>query len=134
MTFTYAMEGIRTRNPIPLVGIPASVLCLGGLFLLGSSVCALLYFAGNGLWLLISMRARSWPRPLKIGLPVAIIAFSMFVLTSDRAMERISSFATSDSQFNGNLKIFQDTTKLIFDAPLTGFGLGSFDSVSNIGT
>ena len=65
VTFAYAMEGMRTRNPIPLLGILASALCLGGLFLLGSPVCALLYFAGNGLWLLISMRARSWPGPLR---------------------------------------------------------------------
>ena len=131
VTSTYAMEGMRTRNPIPLVGIPASALCLGGLFLLGSPVCALLYFAGNGLWLLISMRARSWPRPFKIALPVVIITFSIFLLTSDRTMERISSFATSDSQFNQgeHLKIFQDTTKLMFDAPLSGFGLGSFSTV-----
>ena len=55
----------------------------------------------------------------------------MVLLTSDRTMERISSFATSDSQFNQGeqLKIFQDTTKLIFDAPLSGFGLGSSSTV-----
>ena len=131
VTFAYAMEGVRTSDPLPMVGVPASALCLGGLFLLGSPVCALLYFAGNGLWLLTSLRARSWPRPFKIGLPVAIIAFSMVLLTSDRMMERISSFATSDSQFNQDyhLKIFQDTAELVLDAPLSGFGLGSFSAV-----
>ena len=131
VTFAYAMNGVRTRNPIPLVGLPASALCLGGLFMLASTVCVLLYFVGNGLWLLISMRARSWPKPFKIGLPVAIIAFSIFSLNSDIMMERISSFATSDSKFNQgeHLKIFQDTIKLVCDAPLSGFGLGSFSTV-----
>ena len=107
------MEGIRTRDPLPLIGVPASALCLGGLFLLGSPVVALLYFAGSVLWLLVSLRVRSWPRPFKIGLPLAIIAFSMVLLTSDRMMERISSFATSDLQFNQDyhLKIFQDTAE-----------------------
>jgi hypothetical protein len=130
-TFAYAMEGIRTRDPLPLIGVPASALCLGGLFLLGSPVVALLYFAGSVLWLLVSLRVCSWPRPFKIGLPLAIIAFSMVLLTSDRMMERISSFATSDSQFNQDyhLKIFQDTAELVLDAPLSGFGLGSFSAV-----
>ncbi|MEC7230038.1 MAG: hypothetical protein VXV91_02425, partial [Verrucomicrobiota bacterium] len=131
VTFAYAMEGVRTRNPIPLVGIPASAICLWGLFLLGSPICALFYFAGNGLWLLISMSARSWPRPFKIGLPVAIITFSIALLTSDRAIDLMLSFVNSDSQFNQgeHLKIFQDTTKLVFDAPLSGFGLGTFSTV-----
>ena len=130
-TFAYAMEGVRTRNPLPLVGVPASALCLGGLFLVGSPVVALLYFAGNGLWLLASLRLRSWPRPFVIGLPLAIIAFSLILVTSDRAMELISNFATSDQQLNqgDQLKIFQDTTKLVLDAPLSGFGLGSFSVV-----
>ena len=131
VTFTYTMEGVRTRNPTPLVGIIASALCLWGLFLLNSPVCAFLYFLGNGLWLMISMCARSWPRPFKIGLPVAIIALSIVLLTSDRVMNLISDFAKTDPQFNQgeHLKIFQDTTKLVFDAPLSGFGLGSFSSV-----
>jgi tetratricopeptide (TPR) repeat protein len=130
-TFAYAMEGIRTRDPLPLIGVPASALCLGGLFLLGSPVVALLYFAGSVLWLLVSLRVRSWPRAFKIGLPLAIIFCSLFLVKSDRAMDLMSGFATSDSQINqgGHLNIFQDTTKLVLDAPLSGFGLGSFSAV-----
>jgi hypothetical protein len=130
-TFAYAMEGIRTRDPLPLMGVPASALCLGGLFLLGSPVVALLYFAGSLLWLLVSLRVRSWPSPFKIGLPLAIIFCSLVLLKSDRAMDLISGFATSYSQINQgeHLKIFQDTTKLVLDAPLSGVGLGSFSAV-----
>ena len=130
-TFAYAMEGVRTRDPLPLIGVPASALCLGGLFLLGSPVVALLYFVGSGLWLLVSLRIRSWPRPFKIGLPLAIIACSLVLVTSDRAIDLISSFAISGSQINQgeHLKIFQDTTELVLDAPLSGFGLGSFSAV-----
>jgi O-antigen ligase len=130
-TFAYAMEGIRTRDPLPLIGVPASALCLGGLFLLGSPVVALLYFAGSVLWLLVSLRVRSWPRAFKIGLPLAIIFCSLFLVKSDRAMDLMSGFATSDSQINqgGHLNIFQDTTKLVLDAPLSGVGLGSFSAV-----
>lgn len=130
-TFAYAMEGVRTRNLLPLVGVPASALCFGGLFLVGSPALALLYFAGNGIWLLANLRVRSWPKPFKIGLPLAIIAFSLALVSSDRLMEHITSFATSESQLNqgDHLKIFQDTTKLVLDAPLSGFGLGSFSAV-----
>lgn len=130
-TFAYAMEGVRTRDPLPLVGVPASALCLGGLFLLGSPVVALLYFAGSGLWLLVSLRVRSWPKPFVVGIPLAIIACSLVLVNSDRAIDLISSFATSDSQINQgeHLKIFQDTTELVLDAPLSGFGLGSFSVV-----
>ena len=130
-TFAYAMEGVRTRNLLPLVGAPASALCFGGLFLVGSPALALLYFAGNGIWLLANLRVRSWPKPFKIGLPLAIIAFSLALVSSDRLMEHITSFATSESQLNqgDHLKIFQDTTKLVLDAPLSGFGLGSFSAV-----
>jgi tetratricopeptide (TPR) repeat protein len=130
-TFGYAMEGVRTSDPLPLVGVPASALCLGGLFLIGSPVVALLYFAGSGLWLLVSLRIRSWPRPFKIGLPLAIITCSLILVSNDRAMDLMSSFATSDSQINQgeHLKVFQDTTKLVLDAPLSGFGLGSFSAV-----
>ena len=130
-TFAYSIEGIRTRDPLPLVGVPASALCLGGLFLLGSPLFALLYFAGSGLWLLVSLRVRSWPRPSKIGLPLAIIAVSFVLVNSDRAMEFISNFATSESQHNQghHLEIFQDTTRLVLDAPLSGFGLASYSTV-----
>ena len=130
-TFAYAMEGVRTRNLLPLVGVPASALCFGGLFLVGSPALALLYFAGNGIWLLANLRVRSWPKPFKIGLPLAIIAFSLALVSSDRLMDHITSFATSESQLNqgDHLKIFQDTTKLVLDAPLSGFGLGSFSAV-----
>ena len=130
-TFAYAMEGIRTRDPLPLIGVPASALCLGGLFLLGSPVVALLYFAGSALWLVVSLRVRSWPRPFKIGLPLAIIFCSLVLVKSDRAMDLMSGFATSYSQINQgeHLKIFQDTTKLVLDAPLSGVGLGSFSAV-----
>jgi tetratricopeptide (TPR) repeat protein len=130
-TCAYAMEGVRTSDPLPLVGVPASALCLGGLFLIGSPVVALLYFAGSGLWLLVSLRIRSWPRPFKIGLPLAIITCSLILVSNDRAMDLMSSFATSDSQINQgeHLKVFQDTTKLVLDAPLSGFGLGSFSAV-----
>jgi tetratricopeptide (TPR) repeat protein len=46
-------------------------------------------------------------------------------------MDLMPSFATSDSQINQgeHLKVFQDTTKLVLDAPLSGFGLGSFSAV-----
>ena len=130
-TFAYAMEGVRTRMLLPLVGLPASALCLGGLFLLGSPVGVILYFAGNGLWLLASLRVRSWARPFKIGFPLAIVAFSLALLANDRSMTLISSFASSDTQLNQgyHLKIFKDTTQLLLDAPISGFGLSTFPAV-----
>lgn len=130
-TFAYAMEGFRSRSILPLVGIPASALCLVGLVLGVSRAGVLLYFIGVGLWFLGSLRLHSLPRLLKIGLPIVIVAFSIVLSSNERTVQRIVSFATAESQLGDEfrLKIYKDTADMVQDAPLAGFGLGNFSAV-----
>jgi len=130
-TFAYAMEGVRSRTLLPLVGVPASALCLAGLVLGVSRAGVMLYFLGIGLWFIASLRAHSLPRFIKIGFPVVVVAFSVVLSSNERTVQRIVSFASSKSQLADEfrLKIYEDTTDMVLDAPVSGFGLGSFPAV-----
>jgi tetratricopeptide (TPR) repeat protein len=130
-TFAYAMEGFRSRSVLPLVGIPASALCLAGLVLGVSRAGVLLYFIGIGLWFLCSLRAHSLPRFFKIGFPIVVVAFSVVLSSNERTVRRIVSFATAESQLKDEfrVKIYKDTTGMVMDAPIGGFGLGTFPAV-----
>lgn len=130
-TFAYAMDGLRSRTVLPLVGVPASALCLVGLVLGVSRAGVLLYFIGVGLWFLLSLRTHSMPRFLKIGFPVVVVAFSVVVSSNQRTVQRIISFLTSDSQLEEEfrVKMYKDTLGMVLDAPLSGFGVGNFPAV-----
>ncbi|MFT5837236.1 MAG: tetratricopeptide (TPR) repeat protein [Candidatus Azotimanducaceae bacterium] len=130
-TFAYAMEGLRSRRVMAMVGVPASILCLVGLVLSASMVGLLLYFVGVGLWFVCSLRAGSLPRLFKIGFPIVIIAFSAVVFSNEKLVQRIVGFVSSDSGPSqvSRIPIYSDTTAMVLDAPLSGFGLGSFSAV-----
>lgn len=130
-TFAYAMEGIRTRALKPLIGVPATALCLAGLVLGVSRAGVALYFIGVGLWFLLSLRAHSMPRFFKIGFPVIVVALSLVVSSNQQTVQRIISFVSSDSEMRDDfrLKIYEDASKMVMDAPLTGFGLGNFPAI-----
>ncbi len=130
-TFIYAMEGLRMRNVLPLVGVPATVLCLIGLVLGVSRAGVLLYFIGIGLWFICSLRAHSLPRFLKIGFPIVIVALSVVISSNERTVRRITSFVTSESQVGDEfrVKIYKDASEMVLDAPVSGFGLGNFSAV-----
>ena len=130
-TFAYAMEAVRTRALKPLVGVPASVLCLLGLVFSVSRAGVLLYLIGVGLWFLLSLRARSLPRVLKVGFPLVIVAFSLVVTRNEQMVDRMIDFATSGSEVRDDfrLKMYKDTADMVMDAPLSGFGLGNFSAV-----
>lgn len=130
-TFAYAMEGVRSRTVMPLVGVPATALCLAGLVFGVSRAGVLLYFAGVGLWFVCSLRAHSLPRFLKIGFPLVVVAFSLVVSSNERTVQRIVSFVSSESQITDEFRfrIYEDTVDMVREAPLSGFGIGSFPAV-----
>jgi tetratricopeptide (TPR) repeat protein len=130
-TFAYAMEGLRSRTVMPLVGVPASALCLVALVMGVSRAGVLLYFVGLGLWFLMSLRVHSMPRFFKLGLPLVVLAFSFVLVSNERTVQRIMSFASADSQIADEfrVRVYEDTAKMVLDAPISGFGLGSFSAV-----
>jgi len=130
-TFGYAMEGLRSRRLLPLIGVPASALCLAGLVFGVSRAGVLLYFLGVGLWFIGSLRSRSMSRLIKIGFPLLVVAFSVVLTSNERTVERIMNFAAPEAQFSDEfrIKIYEDATDMVLDAPLSGFGLGAFPAV-----
>jgi len=130
-TFAYAMDGLRSRTVLPLVGAPASALCLAGLALEGSRAGVLLYLVGVGLWFLFSLRAHSLPRFLKVGFPVAAVALGVIASCNEKTAQRIVDFAASDAELKDELrlKIYEDSVGMVLDAPLSGFGVGNFPAV-----
>lgn len=130
-TFAYAMEALRNRTLIQLVGVPASILCLVGLVLGVSRAGVLLYFLGIFIWFVSSMRSRSVPRLFKIGVPLVVIAMSFAVSSNERTVQRVMAFANPATEIGDEfrIKMYRDASDMILDAPLTGFGLGSFPAV-----
>ena len=130
-TFAYAMEGVRSRTLMPLIGVPVSALCMVGLVLGVSRAGILLYFLGVALWFICSLRAHSLSRFFKIGFPVVVVALSIVASSNERTVERILSFFSQESQLEDEfrVRIYEDTLQMVLDAPLTGIGVGSFPAV-----
>lgn len=130
-TFAYAMEALRNRTVIQLIGTMASILCLVGLVLGVSRAGVLLYFLGIFIWFISSMRSRSVPRLFKIGVPLVVVAMSFAMSSNERTVQRIMAFANPATEIGDEfrIKMYRDATDMILDAPLTGFGLGSFPAV-----
>lgn len=130
-SFAYAMEGIRRRIVLPLVGVPCSALCLAGLVLGVSRAGVLLYFLGIAIWFFCSLGGRSLPRFFKVGFPIVVIAFSLVISSNERTVERIVDFASQESGIGDEfrLRVYEDSLEMIQDAPVSGFGLGAFPVV-----
>jgi hypothetical protein len=134
VTFAYAMEAVRLGKLFPLIGALASGLCLVALVLSESRVGVVLYFLGMAIWYGCNLRARTLPRFLKIGFPVVVTMLCLVVMSVDKAAQGVSSFAastTAEPQLGDGVRwgLYQDASRMLLDAPLTGFGLGSFSVV-----
>ena len=130
-SFAYGMRGVRRGKLLPLVGLAASGLCLTGLVLGVSRVGVLLYFLGVVIWLIASLRSHSMPRLIKFGLPLLMVALSFGLVSNERTAQSIVNFVTSDAQLSDEfrVKIYKDVTAMVLDAPISGFGLGTFPAV-----
>ncbi|WPJ94241.1 O-antigen ligase family protein [Coraliomargarita algicola] len=130
-TFIYSIEGLRSRNLVPLIGVPATVLCFAGLLVSGACVGLLLYFSGIALWFVCSIRSRSLPRAFKFGFPLVVLIFGVVLVNNDRSVQRMLDLVRTDTQLNDRLRlpVYADATDMVLAAPLSGFGLGSFSAV-----
>lgn len=128
------MEAVRLSKLFPLVGGLASGLCLMGLVLSESRVGVVLYFLGMVIWYGCNLWARTLPRFLRIGFPIVVTMLCLVVMSVDKTAQGVSSFAsttTSEPQLGDGVRwsIYQDASRMLLDAPVTGFGLGSFSVV-----
>lgn len=131
LTFSYAMEGLRGRRLIQLVGFVGSFLCLAALIYGVSRAGVLLYFGGIGLWFVFSLRRSVMSLFLKVGVPVVLLVFSVFITSHEPAVERATKYLSSPSEWGqGNrMLIMHDAVDMIQAAPLTGHGVGNFEEV-----
>ncbi len=131
VSFGFAMEGLRGRKAIHLIGLLASGLCLGALLLGASRAGLLLYFLGVLIWFLARLRATSIPVFFKVGFPLVLLAFSFFISSNEQATARVVDFFATPFDWSGEYRalVYRDTVKMIGDAPITGIGIGNFSAV-----
>ena len=131
LTLGYAMEGVKGRKLIQLIGFVAAFSCLAALIYGVSRVGVLLYAGGIGLWFILSPRRSAKSLVLKIGIPFVLLVFGFLLTSYESAFERATEYLASLSQWAQGYRslIFQDTVNMIQDAPLMGHGLGSFEAV-----
>jgi O-antigen ligase/tetratricopeptide (TPR) repeat protein len=132
LTFGYAIEGLRRRKLIQMVGFVGSFSCLAALVSGVSGAGVLLYFGGIFLWFIFSLRRSAMSLFLKVGIPVLLLlVFSFFITSHGPAMERATKYLSPPSEWgqSDRLLIFQDAVDMIQDAPLAGHGLGNFEGV-----
>tara|TARA_B100001971_G_scaffold210312_1_gene235545 strand:- start:14814 stop:17342 length:2529 start_codon:yes stop_codon:yes gene_type:complete len=130
-TFIYATEGIRSSRLMPLIGVPASVLCFAGLLSAGACMGLLFYFFGIALWFVCSLCSLTLPRSFKFGFPLVVLVFAFLLVKNDRSLQRMSEFVAADTQITDEfrLPLYADVADMILAAPVSGFGLGSFAAV-----
>lgn len=130
-TFAYAMEGLRSRAAVPLIGMPASALCIAGLVFGASRAGVLLYCGGILLWFICSLRARYLSRNFKIGFLIMLVVGSLFVVSNERMSQRVISLLSPETQVQDEfrLEVYQDTVDMVLGAPVSGVGLGSFSAI-----
>jgi|GEM_PF-359156 len=131
LTFGYAMEGLRGRRLIQVVGLVASTLCLVALVHGVSRAGLLLYFGGICLWFIFSLRRSSVSLFFKVGIPLVLLIFSFFITSHEPAALRVKEYLSSPSEWGQGYRmlIFRDAVDMIEEAPLTGHGLGTFEAV-----
>lgn len=131
VTFGYAMEGLRNRRLLHLIGLVATGLCFAALVLGVARAGLFLYFAGLFLWFLIRLRDARISRFLKVGLPGVLLLFVWVLLGNTATMDRTKDFLGNPGEWEREYRalLYRDTAHMVGDAPLTGHGLGNFSAI-----
>ncbi|MFP4157054.1 MAG: O-antigen ligase family protein [Opitutales bacterium] len=121
VSFAYAMREAQSQSLGPLMGFFASGLCLAALLFTESKFGFGLYVAGLGLWYLLRVWThRKSGRIVKVGLLIALLVFVVFIFGGG------VDAGTGESRPGTHVL---GAAKMAAEAPLTGVGLGNFDSI-----
>ena len=120
LLFGYAMEGLRRRRLVQLVGLLASILCLIVLVHGGFRVGLLLYCTGICLWFLFSLHRSKLSLFLRVVIPLALLSCSFLMMRHEPAVTGV---------VESRMLMYRDVVDMIEEAPLTGHGLGNFEAV-----
>ncbi|PXA05527.1 hypothetical protein DDZ13_01250 [Coraliomargarita sinensis] len=131
VAFGYAMCALRSRRLTPILGVIVSGLCFLALVWGISRAGVLLFFTGIVLGYVLQLACGRIPRGIKLGFPLFLLAFSVFIVSNSRTTERIVDFAASAEGWSEEFRVLmaKDTWAMIKSAPLAGHGLGSFPAV-----
>ena len=122
-------ESIRRQGNWALFGVILSVILCFALFDLRSRSSLFLLLLGLMLWALLK-GARSQIGPyLKVGIPVTLLLFSLFLFFGEETRDRILGQSGRSGFQDFRFAIYGDAIAMFLQRPLTGFGLGNFEAV-----
>lgn len=129
--FGYAMCILRTRLLLPLIGFIAAMMTFLALVWGVSRAGVLLLLAGAVVWYFLQIFSGRMPKAARLGLPLLLVAFSVFIVSNSRVTERVMSFVASPEEWSNEFRsqIAMDCYHMICDAPLSGHGLGTFAAI-----
>ena len=129
--FAFAIEGLRGRKAIHLVGLFSTTLCLVALLVSASSSGLLFYGVGILLWFVARLRSKSVSGLFKVVFPLALIVFSLVVINKTESIEDVVQFFDKSVTWEGEHRalIYKDAITMFADTPLLGHGLGTFSAV-----
>lgn len=129
--FAYAMCALRTRRFLPLAGLIASGICFFALVWGISRAGVFLFFGGIVLSYLLQLASVGVPKGIKVGFPILLVAFSIFIVSNSQTAERVIDFVTTSENWSEEFRVLmaKDSLAMIESAPITGHGLGSFAAV-----
>jgi hypothetical protein len=131
VAFGYVMCASGRNKLLPIAGLLASGACFLALVWGISRAGVLLFFAGLALVYLLHVFTGRASRGMKLGFPLLVVAFSVFLVSNSRTTERVVDFFTSSENWSGDFRVLlaRDTLSMIGSAPLTGHGLGTFEAI-----
>lgn len=129
--FGYGMCALGSRQLLPLIGVVVAALSFIALVWGVSRAGVLLFFGGILIWYFLQLGSGRASKRLRLGLPLMIVAFSVFMVSNSQTSERVLGFLASPEQWSEDFrsKLAVDTLDMVKDAPLTGHGLGTFASI-----
>jgi len=129
--FGYAMCALRTRRLLPIIGFVVAGVAFLALVWGVSRAGVLLFFAGIVLVYVLQLFAGRVNKGIKLGFPLLLITFSVFLLSNSRTTERIVDFVATADNWSGEYRLLmaKDAWQMIESAPIAGHGLGTFSAV-----
>lgn len=130
LSFATSWESFGKKGNWAILGVFLTIVLFLALFQLRSRACLFLAFAGILAWIVFkSLRGRRGPY-MKVGIPVTLLLFSLFLYfgseSRDRILEQLTAGSSVFSDFR--LHVYRDSLAMFLERPWTGFGLGNFEA------
>jgi len=131
--FASIYGSIQRRNLNWLLYALTTVPLFAALLLNTSRLGVVIFFAGLGVWMMLTTTRRSALQRMAVSASVLLTLTAVFLIYGRGIIERFtnqSGIAQSIGQ-DGRITIFRETAAFISHSPLTGVGLGNFEPLFN---